>query len=206
MNQSTASTRRRILDAAKVLYGTEGVGATSLRAIVKEANVNLNAINYHFGSKDHVTEHLFKDIMSPINAERNHLLDSISALTPNSRELMYAIYWPIFRRAVESEESRCQLIIVNQIRQDPSSHAREVVARNLDEFVPQFETLLSKATKVSKSKLRIPIRLMVASAWGLVTQSIVIDDLAFNKTKRVQAKVFDQFLDFATNGFAAVTT
>ncbi len=201
MKQPVANTRQRILDAAEELYGLHGVGATSLRAIVKAARVNLNAVNYHFGSKDLVTEQLFKNIMTPINEERSVLLAKLIDDSATVRQLMHAIYWPLFRRAVESEDSRRQIIIVNQIRQDPSQYAREMVAANLDEFAPQFESKLARATKLSQQKLFVPIRFMIASAWGLVTQSIVIDELAFQRSRRIQTRVFEQFLDYATAGF-----
>lgn len=202
MNRSI-TTRKRILESAAQLYSSDGLGATSLRAIVKQANVNLNAVNYHFGSKDSVTEQLFRDIMSSINDERNQLLAETGD-PPTVRELIRAIYWPVFCRTVQSEKTRRQIAIVNQIRQDPSPFSRSLVQSSLADFVPHFELLMSKATGVSKSKLRIPIRLMIATAWGFVSQSIVIDDLATKKSKRTQEKIFNEFLDYASAGFDAL--
>src|SRR5229473_364716 len=45
-------TRNAILAAAERLYADRGFGDVTLRDIVAEANVNLAAVNYHFGSKD----------------------------------------------------------------------------------------------------------------------------------------------------------
>ena len=45
-------TRSAILAAAERLYADRGFGDVTLRDIVAEANVNLAAVNYHFGSKD----------------------------------------------------------------------------------------------------------------------------------------------------------
>src|SRR3979409_2187548 len=45
-------TRMAILNAAERLYADRGFGDVPLRDIVAAADVNLAAVNYHFGSKD----------------------------------------------------------------------------------------------------------------------------------------------------------
>ena len=52
-------TRSAILGAAERLYADRGFGDVTLRDIVAEANVNLAAVNYHFGSKDELIAELF---------------------------------------------------------------------------------------------------------------------------------------------------
>ena len=47
------STKNKILDAADVLFADKGFNGTSLREITSQANVNLAAVNYHFGSKEY---------------------------------------------------------------------------------------------------------------------------------------------------------
>src|ERR1700682_2519420 len=51
--------RSAILAAAERLYADRGFGDVTLRDIVAEANVNLAAVNYHFGSKDELIAELF---------------------------------------------------------------------------------------------------------------------------------------------------
>ena len=52
-------TRHAILDAAERLYADRGFADVTLRDIVAAANVNLAAVNYHFGSKDELIAELF---------------------------------------------------------------------------------------------------------------------------------------------------
>ena len=47
----SAATHDRILDAAERLFAEHGVAGTSVRAITDQAQVNVAAVNYHFGSK-----------------------------------------------------------------------------------------------------------------------------------------------------------
>lgn len=54
------STKNKILDAAESLFADKGFNGTSLREITSLAEVNLAAVNYHFGSK----KELIKAVMS----------------------------------------------------------------------------------------------------------------------------------------------
>ncbi|MCA6123560.1 TetR family transcriptional regulator [Bradyrhizobium sp. WSM 1704] len=63
-------TRSAILAAAERLYADRGFGDVTLRDIVAEANVNLAAVNYHFGSKDELIAELFVTRSIQTNRER----------------------------------------------------------------------------------------------------------------------------------------
>ena len=63
-------TRTAILAAAERLYADRGFGDVTLRDIVSEANVNLAAVNYHFGSKDELIAELFVTRSLALNKER----------------------------------------------------------------------------------------------------------------------------------------
>jgi AcrR family transcriptional regulator len=67
-------TRSAILAAAERLYADRGFGDVTLRDIVAEANVNLAAVNYHFGSKDELIAELFVTRSIATNRERLHEL------------------------------------------------------------------------------------------------------------------------------------
>ena len=63
-------TRTAILSAAERLYADRGFGDVTLRDIVAAANVNLAAVNYHFGSKDELIAELFVTRSLATNRER----------------------------------------------------------------------------------------------------------------------------------------
>jgi AcrR family transcriptional regulator len=67
---SSDRTRSAILAAAERLYADRGFGDVTLRDIVAEANVNLAAVNYHFGSKDELIAELFVTRSLATNRER----------------------------------------------------------------------------------------------------------------------------------------
>ena len=57
----------RILDAAEALFAERGFSETSLRMITSKANVNLAAVNYHFGSKNALIQAVFSRFLSPFS-------------------------------------------------------------------------------------------------------------------------------------------
>jgi AcrR family transcriptional regulator len=63
-------TRGAILAAAERLYADRGFADVTLRDIVAAANVNLAAVNYHFGSKDELIAELFVTRSLATNRER----------------------------------------------------------------------------------------------------------------------------------------
>jgi len=66
------STKNKILDAAENLFAIQGFNGTSLREITSQAEVNLAAVNYHFGSK----KELIKSVMSRYMNELSPRLES----------------------------------------------------------------------------------------------------------------------------------
>jgi AcrR family transcriptional regulator len=76
---SDNTTKNKILDAAEKLFVDNGFSATSLRAIIKEADVNTAAVHYHFGSKEGLIEAVFKRRISELNRERLETLDDLEA-------------------------------------------------------------------------------------------------------------------------------
>ena len=53
-------TKNRILNAAERLFAQQGFVQTSMREITSSADVNLAAINYHFGSKNNLIQSVFQ--------------------------------------------------------------------------------------------------------------------------------------------------
>src|SRR5271163_1303272 len=73
-------TRAAILTAAERLYADRGFADVTLRDIVAAADVNLAAVNYHFGSKDELIAELFVSRGLATNRERLNELKAAEAL------------------------------------------------------------------------------------------------------------------------------
>lgn len=72
-------TVERILHAAGILFAERGFAETSLRTITGMAEVNLAAVNYHFGSKKSLIQAVFANFLNPFCAFLEAEIDRIEA-------------------------------------------------------------------------------------------------------------------------------
>ncbi len=91
------STKNKILDSAELLFADKGFNNTSLREITSQAEVNLAAVNYHFGSK----KELIKAVMSRYMEELSPRLEAALVLLcegdkkPNLDDVFFAFVDPL---------------------------------------------------------------------------------------------------------------
>jgi AcrR family transcriptional regulator len=64
------NTKERILHAAEDLFAQHGFAGTSLRQVTSRADVNIAAVNYHFGSKENLVHEVFKHRMDEMSEKR----------------------------------------------------------------------------------------------------------------------------------------
>lgn len=93
------SAEEKILDRALYLFGKNGSTNVPIRTIVKEAKVNVSAINYYFGSKDemlrNVKEFYINNIISAYSELDNENLKDEEKIILCANEIMeYAIRYP----------------------------------------------------------------------------------------------------------------
>lgn len=72
----TQDTRDQILDVAERHFALYGYAGTSLRAVIKDADVNVAAIAYHFGDKEQLFTAVVERFAVPVVAEQLNRLRS----------------------------------------------------------------------------------------------------------------------------------
>lgn len=91
MTKEELSTRDKILSVAHKLFAEKGINGVGVREIAKHADVNVAAINYHFGNKEKLYSETIKESMAKtmkdIGTIYNDLGDSAS-----TEELTEGIY------------------------------------------------------------------------------------------------------------------
>ena len=76
------NTKERILHAAEDLFAQHGFAGTSLRQVTSRADVNIAAVNYHFGSKENLVHEVFKHRMDEMSEKRLSALSEAIARDP----------------------------------------------------------------------------------------------------------------------------
>jgi AcrR family transcriptional regulator len=69
--------KRRLLDAAEVLFAERGFEAVTVRDITGSAEANVAAVNYHFGSREDLIDLLVQHYANPVNEERLARLETV---------------------------------------------------------------------------------------------------------------------------------
>jgi TetR/AcrR family transcriptional repressor of nem operon len=95
---SDASTKERLILAARDLFWSSGYEATSLSEIVKKAEVNTGSLYYFFKTKedlllavlDWYMENLFPQLIQPIIAHINDPIERVFALLDGYRKALVA--------------------------------------------------------------------------------------------------------------------
>lgn len=86
------STKDRILGAAEELFALQGFSGTSLREVTSRADVNIAAVNYHFGSKENLVNEVFRRRMDVMSAQRLQALKVAAAEHPGELEPVLAAF------------------------------------------------------------------------------------------------------------------
>ena len=86
------STKDRILHAAEELFAAQGFATTSLRQVTSRADVNIAAVNYHFGSKENLVNEVFRRRMDDMSHERLAALQRAVEAHPGELEPILAAF------------------------------------------------------------------------------------------------------------------
>jgi AcrR family transcriptional regulator len=201
-------TRTAILAAAERLYADRGFGDVTLRDIVAEANVNLAAVNYHFGSKDELIAELFVTRSLALNKERLRELREAEEAgdgRADISEVLRALVGPTLRGCLGPENQR-------------STPARFMIRVSI-ESVPAIRRIRNREIDhlrkfVAAMRRSLPDRNEVELYWGLhfalaMAQQTVRDSERLAKLSEGKCDVddvdgvIDRVVDVAVLGLTA---
>ncbi|QDQ29404.1 TetR/AcrR family transcriptional regulator [Chitinimonas arctica] len=143
-------TATRILDAAEELFVEHGFEATSMRMITQRAEVNLAAVNYHFGSKDALFKGVFTRRLTPLTQLAVQNLDGLEA-EAGERPLAVERIMQAFMDAaldIAYDPKRGGVIFVRLLsRTFIETHPvlRESLPRHYEELVARYAQATAKA-------------------------------------------------------------
>ena len=92
MSNQQFSTKDRILGAAEELFAQFGFAGTSLRQVTGRADVNIAAVNYHFGSKENLVNEVFRRRMDVMSTQRLSRLHEAQTASPGQLEAVLAAF------------------------------------------------------------------------------------------------------------------
>ena len=148
--RGAVETKARILDAAETLFMEHGYEATSLRSLTTAADVNLAAVNYHFGTKEELFQAVLTRRLDPMNQRRLDLLtrfEAESAPKPLSCDrILSALLVPALALARDPERGGANFLrLLGRAYADPAPFIRRLLSDQYTDMIARFKAAFSRA-------------------------------------------------------------
>lgn len=145
----TGDTKTRILDAAEDIFIDLGFEAMSLRQITSRADVNLAAVNYHFGSKEALIHAMLARRLDRLNEERLALLERFDAQLGarlTCEHVLGAMFIPALRLSRDPQVGgRAFLKLLGRAYTDPSAFIHDFLNRHYASVAERFFEAFQRA-------------------------------------------------------------
>ena len=140
------NTKDRILGAAEELFAQHGFSGTSLRQVTSRADVNIAAVNYHFGSKENLVNEVFRRRMDEMTEKRLSALRDALAVEPASLEPILAAFVEPALAMAQDRHGELEPIL--------AAFIEPALALTLDRHGSAFVRVLARAYAEKNDRLR----------------------------------------------------
>ena len=209
---SQTDTRQRIIDAAEQLFAEKGFNNTTMRAITGLAEVNLAAVNYHFGSKEFLLQEVFERHILPLNKERRLRLEAVraEARTHNRklqpRAVLSAFITPTLKLRDAGPSARNFLCIVGRSFSDPDDTPGRIFFTKMQPMIKLlFDILCEALPDCQPSQVYWRLRFTLSAMGQVLIENNFSGNLlphvdSAQKTNQLQ----ELLLDFVTRGMEEI--
>lgn len=202
-------TKTVIMNAAEELFAAAGYNATSLRAITQAADVNLAAVNYHFGGKQGLLEAIYNRRIAPMNTARIDSLEKLEKTWLSSPipldDLVKSFIKPALSMS-RNEDGKHFVTLLGRSYMEPNPILQEQVRSMFSEVSERFATSFAHTLPyLSRDELYCRMHFMVgvlaycmsgADLMRMIASSQFLDN-ASSET------LINNLVDFVCNGMAA---
>jgi AcrR family transcriptional regulator len=147
--RATGDTKTRILNAAEEIFIEFGFEAMSLRQITSRADVNLAAVNYHFGTKEALIHAMLTRRLDPLNVERLRLLDRFNAqlgVRLTCEHVLGAMFIPALRLSRDPRAGGLAFLkLLGRAYTDPSVFIHDFLNRHYASVAERFFEAFQRA-------------------------------------------------------------
>lgn len=143
-------TRILLLNTAESLFGQNGVTATSLREVMKVADVNMAMIHYYFKNKDGLLDAILERRLVPINQARLNLLGQCSLKADGKPlamdDIIKAYVEPFIRLRDNADEGGADFLkLFAWLRMEPNFTYHQLMKKHLGDSLSAFQKELKRS-------------------------------------------------------------
>jgi len=204
-------TKERLLDAGEQFFARDGYHCTSLRTLTKGAQVNLAAVNYHFGSKEGLLRAVIKRRLVPLNQVRTKRLQEVKEKArqemrrPEPGEVLRAFIEPTFAFKDSGPGARNFITLIGRAFSEPDDTVRTIFMELIDPLFHLFSDILAESLPdlpkaVFRWRLHFIIGAMAHTLLGATASHIRRES---DMPSPAPAKLVDMFVAFVTAGIQA---
>lgn len=167
------NTRGRLLEAAELLFIKHGYEGMSLRQITSQAQVNLAAVNYHFGGKEALVQELLSGRLDRLNQERLHLLSICEArygeAAMNAPAVFGVLFVPAVRISREESGGMAFMRVLGRVYSDPSPFIRDYLHEHYQPIYERFfEAFARSLPHLSRNELGMRLHFALKALAGVL--------------------------------------
>lgn len=149
------STKDRILGAAEELFAQHGFAGTSLRQVTSRADVNIAAVNYHFGSKENLVNEVFRRRMDDMSRRRLAALEAARQDRPGELEpVLAAFVEPALAMAQDRHGGGAFIRVIARAYAEKNDSLRKFLSDQYGHVLREFaKAIAASVPELSKEEL-----------------------------------------------------
>jgi len=177
-------TRSDIMRAAEQLFAEKGFRAMTLRDVTREAQVNLAAVNYHFGSKRNLMLAVIRNRFEPINVERLKQLDALIAQHSPAPIPAHSIFDALIRPLFESASTEAGMDyglmqMIGRAITEPADFISTIHKELFAELSLRFMTELQRSCPdISETAHHYRFFFTISTMIGAIIEQVLLKDLS----------------------------
>ncbi|MBB6599247.1 TetR family transcriptional regulator [Luteimonas sp. MC1825] len=196
------STKDRILGAAEELFALHGFGGTSLRQVTSRADVNIAAVNYHFGSKENLINEVFRRRMDEMSRRRLELLGEAREASPGALEpLLAAFIEPALALARDRQGGVAFIRVIARAYAEKNDGLRKFLSEQYGHVLREFAKAIAECVpQLDKEQLYWRLDFLAGaltyamSEFGLIKRPANVSEVAHRK------RAAEELIRFAAAG------
>ena len=205
MSKAQFSTKERILDAAETLFAQYGFGGTSLRQVTSQADVNIAAVNYHFGSKENLVNEVFRRRMDEMSAQRLGRLKAAADADPADLDgILAAFVEPPLAMAQDRHGGGAFIRVIARAYAEKNDGLRRFLSEQYGHVLREFARAISRCLPgLSKEELYWRLDFLAGALtyamadFGMIKRPVGISEVEHRQ------RAAQELIRFASAGFRA---
>ena len=202
MASTQFSTKDRILGAAEELFAQHGFLGTSLRQVTSRADVNIAAVNYHFGSKENLINEVFRRRMDEMSRQRLSQLEQASKDRPGELEAVLAAFVePALAVARDRQGGAAFIRVIARAYAEKNDGLRQFLSEQYGHVLREFARAIAQCVPgLEKEELYWRLDFLsgaltyAMSDFGLIKRPVGVSEVAHRK------RAADELIRFAAAG------